>query len=460
MLTRDWAAPRTACSFTGYSGTRDSPIGTLLLCVANTPIPCKPDLRDGQKAVQFTVINIRKAGWGYAPWKKPTGKNTKASRDDSAKELFEAPTWAKNDVTMERVMDSIKMYTFAKDGQNKGERSDRFATLAAGQTFRFMIQDFMYESKKSEEQQVFPSDVGVIPAFSVVEIMVCPSNTNSFGEGYGFSVQRIRPCDFSLHSLLSPLGLGILPGDHEASMQAAEAYAEANPGLRRIVETRGTGFHGRVQEGSYLVPYSADLLRLVGPKEDPSDPGSRHLPVMPGGVFAVDIRRDVLLQFTNAVDPDEECALGYAHLLVDLASAAGALECYVTYNEYLLRSDPNRSPYTGVPLVDTRRLLDCIQPAASDEPQCFPLPFQVPTMFSPFIVLDPAPQASEAPSRLPCEDFVLASEGGEVARAYRLRVGDTQTEDIMRLLFVPKQGHAQTGPARCDYRRIKRARVE
>ncbi len=76
--------------------------------------------------------------------KKPTGKNAKAVRDDNAKELFESGEWARNDVTMERVGQSVKMYSFVKDGQAKGERLDTHSSqIASGQTFRVRLQNFM-----------------------------------------------------------------------------------------------------------------------------------------------------------------------------------------------------------------------------------------------------------------------------------------------------------------------------
>ena len=66
------AVPRAAASFTGYVGNpRDGqygPSGTLALCVTNTPIPCTLEGMDAQKFIQFTVLNIRKKGWVYAPW--------------------------------------------------------------------------------------------------------------------------------------------------------------------------------------------------------------------------------------------------------------------------------------------------------------------------------------------------------------------------------------------------------
>ena len=67
------ASPRNAHAFTGFSGnsTRDGPggpSGTLLLAVTNSAIPCTLEGMSAQKFVSFTVLNIRKKGWIYAPW--------------------------------------------------------------------------------------------------------------------------------------------------------------------------------------------------------------------------------------------------------------------------------------------------------------------------------------------------------------------------------------------------------
>lgn len=69
----DWSGARSAAAFTGYVGNvvRDGqggPSGTLALCVANTAIPCTSAGMATQKFIQFTVLNIRKKGWSYAPW--------------------------------------------------------------------------------------------------------------------------------------------------------------------------------------------------------------------------------------------------------------------------------------------------------------------------------------------------------------------------------------------------------
>jgi len=93
-------------------------------------------------------------------------------KDDNTKELFENGEWARNDVTMERVGQSVLMFSFVKDGQGKGERLDSsVSVVSAGQTFRVVLQHFMYEDKKTGVS-VFPSDMDVIPPFTVVEVMI------------------------------------------------------------------------------------------------------------------------------------------------------------------------------------------------------------------------------------------------------------------------------------------------
>ena len=213
--------------------------------------------------------------------------------------------------------------------------------------------------------------------------------------------------------------------------------------------------------------YNEDY-RLLGPKESPSDPQSRHLNVMEGGVFAIDIPKEDLLRFANACEAEDEDGLAYANFVVDLAGAAGALQCYVTCNEYLLRNDPNRSPFTGAPLIDTHTLLECIR---ADEitgvvGQRFPLPFDFSPLDRPYFTLEPIGEedlSAGADHPRPCEDMVLASENGRAgSRAYMLTLSDATEEDIMRLQFVPKSAASggQGGLAgRQDYRLLKKRKA-
>lgn len=377
------------------------------------------------------------------------------------------------DVTMERVGQSVVMYSFLKDGQARGERvDDAVSVIASGQTFRVRLQEFMYEDKKGGVN-VFPSDLDVIPAFSVVEIMVNPANHGGFEQGYGMQLIRARPCEFSLYSMHDPLGLYLLPGTYEQSVVASETAIQKSQGLRKVIEEKNTGFFGKVTKGAYIMKYNEDF-RLVGPKETPNDPQSRHVNVMDGSsVFAVDIRKEDLLRFANSGEASEEDGIIYAQFMVDFASAAGALDCYVTCNEYLLRNDPNRSPFTGVPLIDSERLLDFIKTddITGKPGQRFRLPFDFFPMDQPYLSLTPiheAPENHEDGVARPCSDFSLTSTNAlsSSERTYLLTLGDATDDDVMSFVFVPKGASSAGGVGgvkllgRQDYRMLKRRRIE
>ncbi len=414
--------------------------------------------------------------------KKPssTGKNSKVVRDDSAKDLFEMGEWARDEVNMGRVGKSVLMYAFAKDGNaSRGERADeKVSCVSAGQTYKIAINEFMFEDKKGESgKNVLPSDLDVIPAYSVVEIAITPGHVGSYDQGWGLKVTRVRLCPFSLYSMLSPLGLELLPKRHDESVRLGEASVEVSPGLNRVLEVKNTGFFGKVTDGSYLVKYNDDIYRLVGPKVVPADPLSKHADVMDGGVFAVDIRKQDLMRFTNAVESKEEDSLFYARCMVDLASSAGALSCYVAHNEYLLRKDANRSPFQGVPLIDSGKLLECVPTLSLGVDGCtkFPCNFPAMNLEAPFLnvkleCVDNNSLGCDVLDR-PCGDLVLASENARVNYAYPVTLGDEEDPAILQFLFVPKGGvgaadgslasggGSGVGIERVDYRLEKRRRV-
>jgi hypothetical protein len=253
------------------------------------------------------------------------------------------------------------------------------------------------------------------------------------------------------------------------SAKQAEAHVQANQGLRKVLEDKNVGFYGRVTKGSYIIKYNEDF-RLVGPKEDPADPQSRHLNVIEGGVFMIDINKDDLMRFANAAESEQEDGLVYAQFMVEFAAAAGALDCYVTYNEYLLRNDPNRSPFVGVPLIDSQRLLEFIPTTEiTGEPgQRFLLPFDFTPMDKPFIALTPVPEDSAracGDEPRPCGDFALTSENAHVGgdMTYSLSLGDATDDNVMSFLFVPKRspgGANKMLHGRRDYRLVKRQKVD
>lgn len=417
--------------------------------------------------------------------KKPTGKNAKVQRDENTKNLTEIGEWARDEVTMDRAAKSVLLYSFLKDGQARGERVDTSVShISSGQTLKVLLNDFLFEEKSTKagsegNRNVFPTDIDVIPAFSVIEVAINPANSIQYEGGWGINVARIRQCPFTLYSMMSPLGLDLLPSTHDLSKQLGVSSLELSPGLQKVVEATNTGFFGRVTTGSYLVDHVSGGFRLVGPKETPSDPRSRHLDVMSGGIFAIDIAREDLLRFTNALENDDDESLVYARFLVDLAASSGALSCYVAYNEYLMRKDPNRSPYSGVPLIDSSRLLECIRFDSGVQepvPCCFPLPFTFSNMEVPYVMVDVAcvdnNSAGESAPSLPCPDFALASRNAPVRYAYPLSFGDSCVEDILGMLFVPKQASSGAGLGDCgggvgaraslepvDYRLLKKQRV-
>jgi len=76
-----------------------------------------------------------------------------------------------------RVPRRVKMYSFTREGTfEKGAREDAmYAQLAVGCTLHFKIHDFMYEERFKGEG-IFPKDVGVIPEYSLVEMVVNPGD--------------------------------------------------------------------------------------------------------------------------------------------------------------------------------------------------------------------------------------------------------------------------------------------
>jgi hypothetical protein len=367
---------------------------------------------------------------------------------------------------MERVGRSVYVYSFVKDGQGKGERvATQQSVVCSGQTFRVRLQEFMYEEKKGNTN-VFPTDVETIPQFSVIEVMFSASNSGQFEQGFGVGVSRVRPCEFSLFSMQNSLGLGLLSSTYEEAVTRSEEFVSLNAGLQRVLEGKNVGFFGKIVQGSYIIKYNDDF-RLVGPKENPSDPQSRHLNVMAGGVFAIDVARDDLLRFANAGEAEMEDGLIYAQFVVEFAAAAGALDCYVVYNEYLLRHDPNRSPFMGAPLVDSNRLLEFIktEDITGEVGQRFHLPFDFLPMDRPFLALTPVPEDPErgGDACRPFSDFAIASPNADLggSRAYTLSLGDATEEDVMSFLYVPKAGAGGgTLNGRQDYRTLKRRKLD
>ena len=132
------------------------------------------------------------------------------------------------------------------------------------------------------------------------------------------------------------------------------------------------------------------------------------------------------------------------------------------------KQDPNRSPFTGAPLIDSNKLLECVDADQLDAQglvRKFPLPFEVPNMDRPFlgalgIAVCTLENLATASPPLSCQDFVFASENTPVARGYTLSLGDAVDEEFMRILFVPKTTSVGKAPLdRQDYRLLKKQKT-
>ena len=416
---KDWSEPRSARAFTGFNrGTPQQPNGTILHCFTSSKIPCTEETfaKFGKAHVLVNVLGIRQLGWSYAPWKKQTKLGGAKTADVPTKKLFEEDEYV--DDRGSRIIKSCRMYSYPKEGQQAmGPRDDAtFSVLSVGQTYHFKLQPFMYESKKSGDN-VFPEDVDFIPEGSLVEIMIKPGHLGSAKDGFGMAVTRIRPCGFSLHSYLHPLGLSLLPSTYEDAVRFAKDSAGACEPVRNMLEQTNVSFYGQANPGAFLADHEEGFFKLCGLGDGPAM-ASAHF---------VDIRESDLLFYTNAGKD-----LHYARLLVDLAAAMGALNVYVTYNEWNSRQNPNLSAFRGIPLIDTEKFLSILgNPSEEDlvdASTMAPFPYSLEDKLSnPYITRSMrVTSESGAEDEPTCLDFVLCSDEVNYERGYLLHVGDDE----------------------------------
>lgn len=125
------------------------------------------------------------------------------------------------------------------------------------------------------------------------------------------------------------------------------------------------------------------------------------------------------------------------------------------------RQDENRSPFRGVPLIDTNKFLDFVKIDQNSEHNTYcDLPFSMPGLEKPFlrVTLNPMEPIVEGVEQT-CKDLVLASAYVQSSRSYRLNLADANEECILDFSYVPKSGpQSQTGTERPDYRSLKRPR--
>ncbi len=373
-------------------------------------------------------MGIKKIGYTYAPWKKNKKDTIKS---EVTKKLFDdAETFELN---RERVYSSVKVYSFPREGKaDKGPRLDNLnSKLEVGQTLHFMLHDFMYE-KKTKGESVFPDGLTCIEPFHMVEITVGPAAQEQAEQGYGLNITGIRPLDFSLHSYMNPLGLQMLTKNYDEVRDKVVDSVRTATGvcytIRQVLEHNNIGYLAKLNNKSYLTPSLADGWFKITCDGDES--------VLPG-VHEIDVSLSDLLRMTNAGSDRN-----FAMLIVELASAADCLYCWVSKNEYYVRNDKDKSEFRGVPLINTDALLDFVDiNQESGEPYTtLNFPFEVPNMTGAQLTVNHEPERFDGTFVPPCGDFVLSSDAAVIERGYKLSVGCEANPGFMPIIFKSTGG--------------------
>jgi hypothetical protein len=373
----------------------------------------------GQKRIIGTILGFPHLGFAKAPYKKAS-KNAPAKRAGAA----EVPTKPLLEVVA-RAADgqplSVRVYNFHKANSNfdKGERDDASTSeLAIGQTLTFFLNEYTFE------KDVFAAGLsGVVPAFTVLDLMLNPSHNQS--KGYGIKIARVAPHASTLYSYMTASSLGNLISGVDSAEEVIKARAERCEPVANCVERSRYGLYGLVSRDARVVTIDEgfDFVRVEVPGgEDSALPGLPHF----------DIALQDLQTFTNCPGDVQS-----ARTFVDLAIAAGALRAFVAFDDYYNRTEPRLSQFRGVPLVDVNAFLAPVEAESLEGAACtvFGTDWKVAhEMALQTIALRvgaaPLSQPAGAPRGEgevvppPCADLPLVSDACSFNRGYRIHVGN------------------------------------
>ena len=454
-LHQDWRSPRTARGFTAHQGSRNGQV-TVLRCATNTPIPCTPEAlaEMGKTRFNVTILSVADVGRASAPNKKQAGKYLK---QPNTKQLFEM-------ISDDQSITGVRMYSFRKANSNtdRGEREDEIsASIMVGQILTFWVHEFMFQAKEARKdaskkgddapQTCLPSNVKIIPEFSIVDLHIMASHSGNVDKGYGINLKKLVPHPTSLYSYLTEQSLLSLPSSYAASLEKALTLSRDSPFIHNQVEVKNTSFFCKVPPNAFIsaAQICENTYRLVG------EGGAELFP----GVPCVDIKGSDLLKFAN-VCPEgsgEEDAITDAITFFDFASAAGALYVYVTSVPSFKARDPALSDFMGVPVIDSERFLKGVSFEEGEElPEkaCFPFGHPIVNLSdSPSITILTSPVFNSTGPTAPCPDFALMSEVCSVSKGYLVTVGSDEAPDVLRVVFnvMGCQLSPNGCPARLDY---------
>jgi hypothetical protein len=306
----------------------------IFIAVNHSLISFEKDAYKGNKKIptRITLIRAMAPGWNSAPYKK----NQKVANRQKLTEFVGGP------------IPALRFYSFEKVANNseKGPRCDDISfELHAGHALTY----WMDEKRLGEIRDTIPTGLLQIPAFTVCEVELAPSNNEAVAKGYACTIKKIKPRDFTLHSCLP---------DIEAF---PPSFADATAALLKHQTAQShLGSSLVVNEPSFFI-HVADKAYI---HEDADQPD--YVTLVNTGIDPVDIPLPTLMQYTNSTKKAQACAL------LEMAIAQGALQLFVIHNDYW--KGANTSALRGIPIVNTELMLQSIVPSRVGEQAHFPTP--------------------------------------------------------------------------------------
>jgi hypothetical protein len=304
------------------------------LAVNHTLISFEKETYKGNKKIptRFTLVRALAPGWNSAPYKK----NQKVANRQKLAEFVGGP------------IPALRLYSFEKVTNNseKGPRcNDISFELHAGNALMYWLD----EKRLGEIRDTIPTGLLQIPAFTVCEVEISPNNNEAIAKGYGCSIKKIKPCDFTLHSCLPDIEA--FPPSFVDASTAVLKHQTAQPHLGSSLVVNEPSFFIHVADKAYI-------------HEDADQP--TFVTLVNTGIDPVDIPLPTLMQYTNSTKKAQACAL------LEMAIAQGALQLFVIHNDYW--KGANTSALRGIPIINTELLLQSIVPTRVGEQTCFPTP--------------------------------------------------------------------------------------
>ena len=304
------------------------------LAINHSLISFEKDTYKGNKKIptRLTLIRALAPGWGSAPYKQ----SQKTARPQRLSEFTGGP------------IPAMRFYSFEKVANNseKGPRCDDITfELHAGNALNFWLD----EKRLGEIKDTIPNGLLQIPAFTVCEIEVAPKNNEAIAKGYGCTIKKIKPRDFTLYSCLQDIEA--FPPSFIDASTALLKHQKAQTHLGNDLVTNEPSFFVHVADKAYL-------------HEDPEQPA--FVTLVNAGVDPVDIPLSTLLQYTNSTKKEQACSL------LEMAIATGALQLFVIHNDYW--KNATNSALRGIPILNTELLLQSVVPSRVGEQTCFHTP--------------------------------------------------------------------------------------